>query len=643
MRTKTLLTVLLTALSVSAADRRPMLEEGKTWWYTYHHFEDVDYENPHETSTWPVAYTLRGDTVIDGWRYLRMYRQGNGTNSYYGAFREDEEGRVWQYDYLGDKKDFLLFDVSLHFGSNSFPEATPIEETIQVNRQLFRRFRYQNVRPDGSLYTLGFVAVEGVGFQGKGLVHWLFEPEPDCICDYESFEEVSGDYYFSATDFNAPKYIELTQDEQRLVEQNNDFAFRLMREVSRGQDLILSPLSITYALGMLNNGAAGQTQQEISTVLGGADVGSPDAINQFCRKMMTESGALDGTTKVSIANTIFVNQPYQLKPSFVEKANTYYDAQPETRDFHDGLTMDVINQWASDHTQQMIKKVLDESTFNPGSVSYLLNAIYFKGVWQNKFDEKNTMEEVFDHAGYTKELTTVPMMRQMEEFAYAEDDDYQAVRLPYGNGAYAMTVLLPKPTGSKLVNTVPQVPTAAQFGLLCQKMSPAAVDLKLPRFETKTDMLLNDVMSALGMPTAFSLRAEFPEICNVPTFIGQMKQVAKIKLDEQGTEAAAVTVIDMATGMEPQYFKMFHATRPFLYVISEQSTGAVFFVGAFTCHNGPVEGGIDGIDQPELGDQPTTAGQLYNLNGQRLSAPPAEGLYIENGRVVMRRQTGGRR
>ena len=126
MRTKTLLTVLLTALSVSAADRRPMLEEGKTWWYTYHHFEDVDYENPHETSTWPVAYTLRGDTVIDGWRYLRMYRQGNGTNSYYGAFREVEEGRVWQYDYQGDKKDFLLFDVSLHFGDNCSPKRRPL-------------------------------------------------------------------------------------------------------------------------------------------------------------------------------------------------------------------------------------------------------------------------------------------------------------------------------------------------------------------------------------------------------------------------------------------------------------------------------------------------------------------------------------
>ena len=642
MRTKTLLTVLLTALSVSAADRRPMLEEGKTWWYTYHHFEDVDYENPHETSTWPVAYTLRGDTVIDGWRYMRMYRQGNGTNSYYGAFREDEEGRVWQYDYLGDKKDFLLFDVSLHFGSNSFPEATPIEETIQVNRQLFRRFRYQNVRPDGSLYTLGFVAVEGVGFQGKGLVHWLFEPEPDCICDYESFEYVSGDYYFSATDFNAPKYIELTQDEQRLVEQNNDFAFRLMREVSRGQDLILSPLSITYALGMLNNGAAGQTQQEICSVLGGADVGSPEAINQFCRKMMTESGLLDPTTKVSIANTIYVNEPYQLKPSFVEKANTYYDAQPERRDFHDGQTVDVINQWASDHTQKMIEKVLDEETFDPDYVSYLLNAIYFKGAWQNKFDEKNTKEEVFDHAGYTKELTTMPIMSQAEEFAYAEDDDYQAVRLPYGNGAYSMTVLLPKLTGSKIVNTVPQVPTAAQFGQLCRNMRSTMVYLKLPRFETKTDMPLKDVMSALGMPTAFSLRAEFPEFCNVETYIGLMKQVARIKLDEQGTEAAAVTIIgDLAIGM-PEYAE-FYATRPFLYIISEQSTGAIFFVGALTCSNGPVEGGTVGIGQPTPGDQPTTVGQLYNLNGQRLSAPPAEGLYIENGRVVMRRQTGGRR
>lgn len=641
MRTKTLLTVLLTALSVSAADRRPMLEDGKTWWYTYHHFEDVDYENPHEYSTWPVSYMLRGDTVIDGRHYMKMYRHDDGSFNYYGAFREDEEGRVWQYDYLGDKKDFLLFDVSLHFGDNLFPEATPIEETIQVNRQLLRRFRYQNVRPDGSLYTLGFVAVEGVGFQGKGLVHWLFEPEPDCICDYESFEYVSGDYYFSAIDFNAPKYIELTQDEQRLVKQNNDFAFRLMSEVSRGQNLILSPLSITYALGMLNNGAAGQTQQEISTVLGGADVGSPDAINQFCRKMMTESGALDGTTKVSIANTIFVNQPYQLKPSFVEKANTYYDAQPERRDFHDGQTVDVINQWASDHTQKMIEKVLDNETFNPDNVSYLLNAIYFKGAWQNKFDEKNTKEEVFDHAGYTKELTTMPMMSQAEEFAYAEDDDYQAVRLPYGNGAYSMTVLLPKLTGSKIVNTVPQVPTAAQFGQLCRNMRSTMVYLKLPRFETKTDMFLNDVMSALGMPTAFTLRAEFPEFCNVETYIGLMKQVARIKLDEQGTEAAAVTVIAQSTGM-PHYAE-FHATRPFLYVISEQSTGAIFFVGAFTCHNGPVEGGFDGIDQPELGDQPVAADRLYNLDGQRLQAPPAKGLYIENGRVVMRRQTGGRR
>lgn len=636
----TLLTVVLIVLNISAADLRPMLAEGKTWWYTYHHFEDVDNGAPQEFLS-QVGYMLRGDTVIDGRHYMKMYRHDDGSFSYYGAFREDEEGRVWQYDYLGDKKDFLLFDVSLHFGDNSFPEATPIEETIQVNRQLFRRFRYQNVRPDGSLYTLGFVAVEGVGFQGKGLVHWLFEPEPDCICDYESFDYVSGDYYFSAIDFNAPKYIELTQDEQRLVKQNNDFAFRLMSEVSRGQNLILSPLSITYALGMLNNGAAGQTQQEISTVLGGADVGSPEAINLFCRKMMTESGLLDGTTKVSIANTIYVNEPYQLKPSFVEKANTYYDAQPERRDFHDGQTVDVINQWASDHTQQMIKKVLDEETFNPDNVSYLLNAIYFKGAWQNKFDEKNTKEEVFDHAGYTKELTTLPMMRQMEEFAYAEDDDYQAIRLPYGNGAYSMTVLLPKLTGSKIVNTVPQVPTAAQFGQLCRNMRSTMVYLKLPRFETKTDMFLNDVMSALGMPTAFTLRAEFPEFCNVETYIGLMKQVARIKLDEQGTEAAAVTVIAQSTGM-PHYAE-FHATRPFLYVISEQSTGAIFFVGAFTCHNGPVEGGFDGIDLPELGDQPVAADRLYNLDGQRLQAPPAKGLYIENGRVVMRRQTGGRR
>ena len=179
-------------------------------------------------------------------------------------------------------------------------------------------------------------------------------------------------------DDNPLKDIELSDEERELVKKNNDFALNLFRQARDKESQVLSPLSITYALGMLNNGAAGKTQQEINDVLGFGKAGA-DAINTFCRKMLTESGNLDKETKVKIANTIYVNKDYELQAPFVKKAFDYYDATPETRDFNDGKTMDVINQWASDHTEGMIKEILNEDNYNPFAVSYLLNAIYFNG------------------------------------------------------------------------------------------------------------------------------------------------------------------------------------------------------------------------------------------------------------------------
>ena len=164
---------------------------------------------------------------------------------------------------------------------------------------------------------------------------------------------------------NPLKYIELTCAERQLVEGNNDFAFNLFRQSSDPlKDQIISPISITYALGMLNNGAAGETQAQINKTLGFGETGA-DGINTFCQKMLSEAPVLDKLTKVMIANTIYMNKDYALKPDFVKKANDYYQAAPETRDFGDGKTLDVINQWASDHTQKMIEKVLSPDEFNP--------------------------------------------------------------------------------------------------------------------------------------------------------------------------------------------------------------------------------------------------------------------------------------
>ena len=417
--------------------------------------------------------------------------------------------------------------------------------------------------------------------------------------------------------------ISLTDEERQLVQSNNDFAFRLMRETRKEDNLILSPLSITYALGMLNNGAAGQTQQEINEVLGFGKAGA-DAINQFCLKMLTESGTLDEETKVNIANTIFVNsgRGYQLQPKFVEQADKWYNAQPDSRDFADGKTMDVINQWASDHTEGMIKQVLDDETFDPTAISYLLNAIYFKGAWMTKFDPELTREEPFNGG------REVPMMHNKSEFLYSESDDYQSIRLPYGNGAYLMTVYLPHK--DKTIADVLSQLDGKSF-LSGGKSRSCVVDLKLPRFETDTNVDLKPIMSALGMPSAFSpMLAEFPYFCNVDNYIGLMLQVAKIKLDEEGTEAAAVTVIGERTTAVPDYAE-FYATRPFLYIISEQSTGAIFFIGQYMGETSR-SGVVDGILQHAKKHIPA---KLYNLKGQRLAVPPTRGLYISDGQKVV--------
>ena len=174
------------------------------------------------------------------------------------------------------------------------------------------------------------------------------------------------------------------------------------------------------------------------------------------------------------------------------------------------------------------------------------------------------------------------MMHQEHEFNYTETDDCQALRLPYGNNAYHMTILLPKE--GKTINDLLKTLTTSTWQRY-QQMGHAIVDVKLPRFESQSDLGLIGIMSELGMPRAFDpYLAEFPNFCNVPTYIGLMKQVAKIKLNEEGTEAAAITVIGMkntsVAPSEPQHVKFF-ATRPFLYVISEQSTGAIFFIGQF--------------------------------------------------------------
>lgn len=609
---------------------RPMLVQGKTWWYTHHHFEDSESAkgqpaSPIETASWEVSYTLRGDTAIDGRQYMKMYRRDyrHGSNRYYGALREDEQGRVWQYN-ADDEKEFMLCDVTCSYYPG--PENMAIPDIVNIGGQLLHRWRWN-----------GFTGIEGVGFAEKGLIRYLYD-DVNCICDYESFAFVMGnDLYFSASDFTAPKYIELTDGERQLVAQNNDFAFSLFRKTRGGKSIIMSPLSVTYALGMLNNGAKGQTQQEICSVLGFNDT---QAQNEFCLKMMNElaaAGYVDTTTKAHISNTIFVNKGmgWQLQPDFTHLASNYYHAYPQSRNFGDGQTRNVINQWGSDHTEGMIKEVLREEEFNPTAVSYLLNAIYFKGLWSDPFETEETRDEVFDNS----EL--VPMMHKNTEMRYAENDLCQAVCLPYGNGTYLLHVLLPRE--DKTLSEVAESLDGKNWQLQGHNCE---VDLKLPRFETNSDINLKTVMAELGMPTAFDpVKADFTNLCvdnqGENLYIGLMKQVAKIKLDEKGTEAAAITVIGMEATAMPDV-ATFHANRPFLYVISEQSTGIILFIGQYMGNK--MTAAIRDVDAHDSKSEITNADAVYDLQGRRIEPSPLNsqlstlrrGIYVRDGKKLVR-------
>ncbi len=395
-----------------------------------------------------------------------------------------------------------------------------------------------------------------------------------------------------------PQPITLTEEQQVFAHDNNQFTLNFLKTVSEadrsGKSFIYSPLSITYVLGMVNDAATGLTQQELEQTLG-FHKGGIKAVNDYCKKLIEGLPKADKDVTLDIANAIFVNQKYTLIPQFEQDMKDYYNAKAAALDFSSPQTLGQINGWCNDRTKGMIPEILDE--VNPDMVSYLLNAIYFKADWASKFDTNNTKNETFTTETST---TTLPMMHQNVLISYLKTNTYSAVILPYGSGLWNMTVLLPEEgvTTDDLIKEVAQSSVLNNPGW-CETggnvFQGYQVDLKLPRFETTsdTDKLNVDkglvgLMKNMGIKLVFdSDFAEIPNMCdNRNLYISMMRQKAKIMVNEEGSEAAAVTVagVNCTTSVGPaEYPKAtFHANRPFVYVISEASSGVILFVGKFT-------------------------------------------------------------
>lgn len=374
------------------------------------------------------------------------------------------------------------------------------------------------------------------------------------------------------------QYIELTQEQKALVAKSNDFSFNLYRAIHAAdhqKSNITSPLSVAYVLGMLNDGANGNTAKEISQVLGfGA---TKQTINEYCKALIDQAPMADPSVILQIANIVAANQDVTLEKDFKNDMQNYYSAEVASLDFSKQSSVDYLNTWCKEKSGGMIPSIID--ALSPEDLLVLMNAVYFKATWTEKFDEKETQEEVFTKAdGSTIKL---PMMHRNAQIRYCTNEVYTGIWLPFGSGdRWSMKVLLPE-EGKTIDDIVKSLTGESWENNYWQH---AIVDIKMPRFSTKSDIMLNDMVSKLGAPSIFDpQKADFSLISKNQKqfYVSQMKQKAAIEVNEEGTKTTAVTV-SMMTGSNIVNGKgEFHANRPFMYVIQEWSSGAIFFIGTF--------------------------------------------------------------
>lgn len=373
------------------------------------------------------------------------------------------------------------------------------------------------------------------------------------------------------TDVPTPGGQPLTLSSARFGAESSAFAFEffntLLAAEAPNANVLASPLSLHVALGMLLNGADGKTADELLTSLRLKGY-SPEQYNQIYRQLTEGLPKVDNRVTVAIANSVWYQQNLSVEASYVAALKSTFaaDVFPLTGD------PAPVNRWVNEKTRGKIK----ELSIDPATVMLLLNAVYFKGDWKYRFDEKATFNGNFNFANGRKKL--VPTMSQQGTFRRAFAPEYAAVELPYGGGDYRMTVVLPK-AGTDVTAFAKTFDVKAWDALQSQ-LGEGALIVKLPRFEFAYEYKpgLNAMLVAMGIRGAFA--GGLTKIRKQDDlFVSMVKQKAYIKTDEKGSEAAAVTSVEIQLTSLPTAPPTFHADRPFLFFITEKNTGTVLFAG----------------------------------------------------------------
>jgi len=361
----------------------------------------------------------------------------------------------------------------------------------------------------------------------------------------------------------------------RLVAANTKFGFNLFNTLSKqqpNQNIFISPTSVALALSMSYNGVSGETKQEMTKVLELTGM-TPQEINAANQGLQNSLQKVDPNVQVLIANSLWAQQGFSFKPEFLQTNQHYYNANLTELDFMNPQALSIINNWVSQKTQGKIDQIVDK--ISPGGVLFLINAIYFKGNWKTPFDKSQTANKTFSLTdGSSKQH---PMMSQKGIYGYYETDTFQAVSLPYGKqGALAMYIFLPN-SNSNLATFLQQL-TPENWNEWMPEFTNINGTIEIPRFKIEYEVELQNTLTALGMAGIFdNSKADFSPMTDDNVAVDSVKHKTFVEVNEEGTEAAAVTSIRLTrSGGSP--FEM-NVNRPFFCAIRDNTTGTILFMG----------------------------------------------------------------
>lgn len=370
-----------------------------------------------------------------------------------------------------------------------------------------------------------------------------------------------------------PIVRDLNVVEKSVVSSDNSFGLKLfscINNAEQNKNVFISPFSVSMALGMALNGANGATLDSMKKVLEHSNF-TMQEINESYKNISYILTHLDPKVVFQIANSVWYRIGFDVYPTFLNNCHTYFDAEVDSLDFSSPGAVVTINNWVNTKTNGKIPTIL---TVIPDSVvMYLINAIYFKGIWTYQFDPAKTMDTTFTtSAGNT---VSCKMMAQKATYAYKISQQAQIIDLPYGDRLFSMTIILPN-EGINIDQFAEEL-TQQQWDTLVNNLDSTKVDLYVPKFKLEYEKKLNDELVAMGMGIAFSDFADFSRIANRPLAISEVKHKTFVEVDEEGTEAAAVTSVSMMpTAVLNPTMRINH---PFIFAIREHKSGTILFIG----------------------------------------------------------------